>query len=80
MEEKKELVNHPKHYGGDSDYECIKVLKAWNTEDEFKGFCKDNAIKYLCRLGKKDNELQELKKAHWYLDELIKYLEERGKV
>lgn len=72
----KEQVNHPKHYGGDTTYECIKVLKAWNSPEEFIGFCKDNAIKYLCRSGKKDEILQEYKKARWYIDELIKYLEE----
>lgn len=71
----KEQVNHPKHYGGDTIYECIKVLKAWNTPEEFIGFCKDNAIKYLCRSGKKDEVLQEYKKARWYIDELIKYIE-----
>ena len=74
----KEQVNHPKHYGGDTTYECIKVLKAWNSPEEFIGFCKDNAIKYLCRSGKKDETLQEYKKARWYIDELIKYLEENA--
>lgn len=72
----KEMINHPEHYGGDTAYECIKVLKAWNTKEEFIAFCKNNAIKYLCRLGKKDDELQELKKALWYLQEAVKYLEE----
>ena len=75
-DEKKEMVNHPNHYGGDTEYECIKVLKAWNTPEEFIGFCKDNAIKYLCRSGKKDEVLQEYKKAAWYINTLIKYLEE----
>lgn len=75
-ENKKEMINHPEHYGGDTAYECIKVLKAWNTKEEFIAFCKNNAIKYLCRLGKKDDELQELKKALWYLQEAVKYLEE----
>ena len=53
----KEFVNHPQHYGGDTTYECIKVLKAWNTPEEFLAFCKDNAIKYLCRVGKKDADI-----------------------
>jgi CRISPR/Cas system CSM-associated protein Csm2 small subunit len=35
--------------------------------------------KYLMRCGKKDEELQELKKAKWYLDALVKY-HEQGKV
>lgn len=69
--EKKEMVNHPVHYGGDTTYECIKVLKAWLSKDEYKGFLKGNAIKYLCRTGKKDEIVQELNKAKWYLERLI---------
>lgn len=75
-EEKKEMVNHPKHYGGDTQYECIKVLKAWLSPDEYKGFLKGNAIKYLCRTGKKDETVQELKKALWYIQKLIEVEEE----
>ena len=33
-DEKKEMVNHPSHYGGDTTYECIKVLKAWMSKEE----------------------------------------------
>lgn len=69
--ENKEAVNHPKHYGGDTPYECIKVLKAWMSEEAYEGFLRGNAIKYLCRVGKKDEEVQELKKAKWYLEKLI---------
>lgn len=71
----KEFVNHPEHYLGDSPYECIKVLKNWMTTDEYKGFLRGNTLKYLCRVGKKDNEVQELKKARWYLDKLIEALD-----
>jgi hypothetical protein len=77
--EKKEMVNHPSHYGGDTEYECIKVLEAWNTPEEFVGFCKDNAIKYLCRAGKKDEDIQEYKKVAWYVNTLINYLEKNNK-
>ena len=63
--------NHPERYGGDTEYECIKVLKAWLSEDEYKGFLKGNAIKYLCRLGKKDSNLSELEKAKWYIEKLM---------
>lgn len=71
----KEQVNHPKHYGGDTTYECIKVLRAWLTDDEYKGFLKGNVIKYLCRAGKKEQELQDVKKALWYLQELEKSMQ-----
>jgi len=73
---KQEMVNHPSHYGGDTTYECIKVLKAWLTPDEYRGFLKGNAIKYLCRVGKKDEALQELNKVTWYVDQLKKEVEE----
>lgn len=65
----KEHVNHPSHYGGeDNIYEAIKVIEAWDL-----GFCLGNAIKYISRAGKKDNNsyLQDLKKAKWYLDREI---------
>ena len=75
MSENKELVNHPSHYGGDTVYECIKVLRAWMSKDEFTGFLKGNAIKYLCRIGKKDNALQEARKAQFYINELVRLLE-----
>jgi len=74
-----EMVNHPKHYGGDEEYECIKVLKAWNKPEEYIGFVKDNTIKYLCRLGKKfdDKMLEDARKAEWYCHKLVEFLEEQ---
>lgn len=71
---KPEAVAHPAHYGGDTTYEVIKVLHAWGLEGSF---CLGNAIKYIARAGKKDasKELEDLKKARWYLDEKIKILE-----
>ncbi len=67
----KELVNHPLHYGGDTPYETIKVLKNWLSPEQYKGFLLGNTIKYLSRLGKKDNSVQELNKSKWYLEKLI---------
>lgn len=72
---KKEMVNHPNHYGGDTPFECIKVLNAWLSPEEYRGFLRGNAIKYLCRVGKKDNVLQELKKVNWYVNKLIESYE-----
>lgn len=60
-----EAVNHPKHYGGESNpYEAIKVIEAWDLD-----FCLGNAVKYISRAGKKDSskELEDLNKAIWYL-------------
>lgn len=67
-------INHPQHYGGDTTYEAIKVIEAWGL-----GFCLGNAVKYICRAGKKDKaaELEDLKKARWYLDREIQRLEKK---
>ena len=72
MSEQKEMVNHPSHYGGgDNPYEAIKVIDAWDLD---KDFYLGNAVKYLSRAGKKDNIVQELEKALWYLKREIKTL------
>lgn len=68
-------INHPQHYGGDSSYECIKVLENWLTPQEYLGFLRGNVIKYLCRCEKKENCICDLKKAECYLHILINFLE-----
>ncbi len=68
------MVNHPNHYGGeDNQYEAIKVIEAWGLD-----FHIGNTVKYISRAGKKgaDKELQDLKKALWYLERKIKNLED----
>ena len=69
----KDHIN-PDHYkvGG---VETIDYMKAKSTPEEFRGHLRLTALKYLSRFGKKDDELQELKKAKWYLDRLIQELE-----
>ena len=70
----KDHIN-PDHYkiGG---IETIEYMKAKSTPEEFRGHLRLTALKYLSRFGKKDDELQELKKAKWYLDKLIEELED----
>ena len=65
---------NPSHYkqGG---IETIDYMKAKSTTEEFRGHLRLTAIKYLSRYGHKDNTLQELKKAKWYLDKLIEEME-----
>jgi hypothetical protein len=65
-----ETVNHPQHYGGDTTYETIKVIEAWDLD-----FCLGNAVKYISRAGKKGNELEDLQKAAWYINRRIQQLE-----
>ena len=69
----KEMVNHPEYYGGsENKYEAIKVIDAWDL-----GFSLGNPVKYISRSGKKDKdkEIQDLKKAAWYLQHHIENLE-----
>ena len=69
----KESVNHPTHYGGeDNTYEAIKVIESWGLD-----FCLGHVVKYISRAGKKDpaKELEDLKKALWYLDRRIKQIQ-----
>lgn len=66
---------NPNHYkiGG---IETIDYMKAKSTKEEFRGHLRLTALKYLSRYGQKDDELQELQKAKWYLDRLIQELED----
>lgn len=73
-----EMVNHPEHYGGaENQYEVIKVCEAWGLDDDAYLF---NVVKYVARAGKKDysKEVEDLKKAAFYLDRKIKNLEKNG--
>jgi hypothetical protein len=70
------VVDHPAHYnmGG---IECIDALEACLTPEEFQGFCKGNAMKYLWRERFK-NENTDKGKAQWYLNRAIEAAK-RGK-
>lgn len=70
-------VNHPHHYGGaDNPYEVIKIIRHYRC-----GFNIGNVMKYILRAGVKDPaaEIQDLKKAVWYLNKEIEWREEDKK-
>lgn len=69
-------INHPSHYTSHpSGIECIDIA-------EHHDFCIGNAIKYLWRAGlksedgisKKEKQIEDLKKAIWYIKREIKHL------
>ena len=64
-----DLVNHPPHYtaGG---IECIDAIQSALTPEEFAGFCKGNAIKYIWRMNHKGGR-ESLAKARWYVNRLF---------
>lgn len=69
------MVNHPDHYGGaENVYEVVKVCEAWQLDEDAYLF---NVVKYIARAGKKDQqtELEDLKKALWYLNRRVQKLE-----
>lgn len=66
---------NPTHYG-EGAYEAIKVIEAWGL-----GFCLGNAVKYICRAGKKHpDRLEDLRKAAWYLQREIEQLTPRNEM
>lgn len=67
-------INHPSHYcqGG---IETIDILKAKMPRPWFLGFLQGNVLKYTTRANYKDDPIEDLKKARWYLDRLISELE-----
>lgn len=64
-----DAVNHPQHYTDHpSGVECITVVEHFN-------FNVGNAIKYLWRAGLKGDQMEDLKKAQWYVTREIQRLE-----
>lgn len=68
-----EHVQHPAHYGGDTPYEVIKVMRHWLSPEEFRGAMKFQIYRYTYRGGSKPGQPVErdLAKARFYLDALI---------
>jgi hypothetical protein len=61
-------VNKPNHYR-QGEVECIDAIQSALTPEEFRGYCKGNALKYVWRERHKGGE-ESLRKAQWYLDRL----------
>ena len=74
---KKDMVDRPSHY---SRYgmEPIDAMKGTMSPEEFNGFLKGNAFKYLTRAGAKDALEQDLHKVCWYA--MFLYLQNGGSV
>jgi hypothetical protein len=70
-----DAVQRPPHYNTGS-IECITAIEASMSSLEFQGYCKGNCIKYLWRYQYKGKPLEDLQKALWYLEKLIKTQEE----
>lgn len=72
----KNEIEHPEYYGGkDNPYECIKVIEALGHGESF---AIGNILKYIFRAGKKENKLEDLKKAKFYMDWLVEKCDEKN--
>lgn len=70
IEEPKDMVHHPAHYTY-SKYEPKDVIREWGLN-----FNLGSAVKYIARAGRKDDIIQELKKAKQFIDFEIEAIEE----
>lgn len=60
-----DMVNHPPHHKQHpSGIEVIEITEHMN-------FCLGNAVKYILRADHKGAQLEDLKKARWYIDREI---------
>ena len=73
-----DTVNHPAHYRGPYVHsacgemiECIDIAR-------HQGFALGNVTKYTWRAGRKDDELEDLRKARQYLSDRIAELERQA--
>ena len=63
-------VNNPPHYK-QGDIECIDAIRAALNDEEWRGYCKGNVIKYVWRERHKGGD-ESIRKANWYLGRMFK--------
>lgn len=72
----KEMINHPSHYKNNK-YECIDVMLDVFGKEKVLAFCELNAFKYQWRANFKGTDIQDKKKAEWYLNKYIELKEKK---
>ena len=65
-----DMVNSPPHYN-QSGIECIEAIYHALGEEGFISYCHGNAQKSLWRHAYKGNAIEDLKKAKWYINQII---------
>ena len=68
-----DAVNSPSHYT-QGNKETSEVIEDLLSEEQFRGHLLGTTIKYLARHQFKGAPIEDLRKARWYLDRLIKEL------
>ena len=72
-----DMVNHPSHYKNNK-YECIDIMLDIFGKDKTAAFCELNAFKYLWRADNKGTDIQDKKKAEWYINKYIELKENKN--
>lgn len=67
--EEEDMVNSPAHYNK-AGIETIDIIQSV-TKDGFEAYLQGNILKYVCRYRYKQNAVEDLEKARWYLNRLI---------
>jgi hypothetical protein len=71
---------NPGHYK-DGEIECIEAMESCSTHEEFVGYLRLNAMKYIWRMGRKTDDVgEEVEKSLWYLRKLLTFLESERNV
>ena len=71
LDEAVDVVNKPQHYST-GNIECIEAIQESMSAEAFKGYLKGNCLKYLWRYDYKGKPSEDLEKAGWYLNRLIR--------
>jgi hypothetical protein len=71
LDESTDVVNKPQHYNT-GNIECIEAIQESMSAEAYKGYLKGNCLKYLWRYDYKGKPSEDLEKAGWYLNRLIK--------
>ena len=67
MVEEADPVNHPSHY----KFNGVEVIELVGPNVPHLA----NAVKYICRSGKKDDEVEDLRKAEWYIKRMLEEMD-----
>ena len=70
-----DMVNHPEHYN-QSSIECIDAIQAALGVEGFRLYCQGNAMKYLWRHAYKGKAVEDLRKAQWYINQIIEVMDQ----
>ena len=68
-----DMVESPPHYNN-GGIECIEAIEAMLSRDEYIGYLRGNALKYMWRFRYKSKPFEDLRKARWYEERLMKFL------